>query len=71
MEDEERRELFRGKLVAYVRLYAFMAQIIPYSDRELEMLYSYGRILLKHLPVDKTTTIMHPEDDVLLSHYLL
>ena len=54
---------------AYVRLYAFMSQIIPYSDRELEMLYSYGRFLIRHLPSNKTTTVMHPEDDVALSYY--
>ena len=71
VEDEEQRELFRDKLTAYVRLYAFMSQIIPYADRDLEFLYSFGRFLLPHLPSDKTTTVVKPEDDVALSYYRL
>jgi type I restriction enzyme R subunit len=71
IEDEEQRELFRDKLSAYVRLYAFMSQIIPYADRDLEILYSFGRFLLPHLPSDKTTTVVKPEDDVALSYYRL
>ena len=71
VEDEEQQELFRDKLTAYVRLYAFMSQIIPYSDKDLEKLYSFGRFLLRHLPSNKTTTVIHPEDDVALSFYRL
>ncbi len=63
--------MFRDKLSAYVRLYAFMSQIIPYADRDLEILYSFGRFLLPHLPSDKTTTVVKPEDDVALSYYRL
>jgi len=36
-----------------VKVYAFLSQIIPYGDPELEMLYSYGRFLLPHLPSDR------------------
>ena len=71
VEDEEHRELFRDKLRAYVRLYAFMSQIIPYADRDLEILYSFGRYLQPHLPSDKTTAVVKPEDDVALSYYRL
>ena len=71
INDEEQRELFRDKLGAYVRLYAFMSQIIPYADRDLEILYSFGRYLLPHLPSNKTMTVVKPEDDVALSYYRL
>ena len=71
IKDEEQQELFRDKLTAYVRLYAFMSQIIPYSDRDLEMLYSYGRFLIRNLPNDKTIMVVHPEDDVALTYYRL
>ncbi len=47
--DEEKRREFREKLNGYVRVYAFMSQIIPYADPEMEMLYSYGRFLVPHL----------------------
>lgn len=36
-EDED-REQFRGQLTAYRNLYAFLSQIIPYQDSDLERL---------------------------------
>ncbi|MFF5213411.1 type I restriction endonuclease subunit R [Streptosporangium sp. NPDC000396] len=51
-EDEEERasaEGFRSDLNDYVRKYAFLSQIIPYSDAELERLYLFGRHLLNRL----------------------
>ncbi|MEU8269013.1 type I restriction endonuclease [Sphaerisporangium sp. NPDC049002] len=51
-DDEEERETadkFRADLDDYVRKYAFLAQIIPYSDEDLERLYLYGRHLLTRL----------------------
>ena len=46
MEDEEQRGEFRDKLSGYVKVYSFLSQIIPYADPDLEMLYSFGRLLL-------------------------
>ncbi|NUO10408.1 MAG: type I restriction endonuclease subunit R [Candidatus Brocadia sp.] len=51
--DAERREKFRAMLKAYVRVYAFLSQIISFSDAELEKLYVFGRILLRKLPYTK------------------
>jgi type I restriction enzyme, R subunit len=53
MADEDKQTEFREKLSAYVKLYSFLSQIIPYADAELEMLYSYGRFLLPHVPRDR------------------
>ena len=53
IDDEERRHAFRDKLAGYVRVYAFLSQIVPYADPDLEMLYSYGRFLLPHLPLGR------------------
>lgn len=69
--DDERRETFRDKLAGYVRVYAFLSQIIPYADRELEMLYSFGRFLLPHLPLERDTTIVQVGDEVALQYYRL
>lgn len=68
---EDNREQFREKLSGYVKLYAFMSQIIPYADRELEMLYSYGRFLLPHLPIDRDASIVNVTDEVDLQYYRL
>jgi len=45
----EEREAFRGALDAYVRLYAFLAQVVPFASVELESLYLYGGALVKRL----------------------
>ena len=47
---EEEREVFRSQLKAYRNLYAFLSQIIPYQDSELEKLYTFVRKLLAVLP---------------------
>lgn len=46
----EEAETFRVNLNDYVRKYAFLAQIVPYQDADLERLYLYGRHLLNRLP---------------------
>jgi type I restriction enzyme R subunit len=69
--EEAKREEFRAKLSGYVNVYAFVSQIIPYADPELEMLYSYGRLLLPHLPRDRDTTIVKVGDEVALQYYRL
>ena len=48
--EEGEQEEFRGQLVAYRNLYAFLSQIIPYQDSELEKLYTFVRNLLSKLP---------------------
>jgi type I restriction enzyme R subunit len=48
--EEDKQEEFRGWLGAFVRLYAFLSQIMPFSDVSLEKLYAYGRFLERKLP---------------------
>lgn len=70
-KEEGAQDLFRDKLGGYVRLYAFLSQIMPYVDPELEMLYSFGRLLLPLLPAEKGVQIVKPEDKVDLEYYRL
>jgi len=70
LENDEDRDKFRDKLKAYVRLYAFVTQLISYTDKEQEMLYSFGRFLLPHIhPSDSRDA--YPEKDVDLQYYRL
>ena len=69
--DEAPREEFREKLLGYVKVYAFLSQIIPYGDRDLEMLYSYGRFLLPHLPLARDVSVLQVGDEVALQYYRL
>lgn len=71
LDEDERRTAFREKLSGYVKVYAFLSQIIPYADRELEMLYSFGRLLLPHLPLDRDATVVQVGDEVALQYYRL
>ncbi len=41
---------FKGTLRDYVRLYAFLSQILPFADPELEKLYVFARYLQRRLP---------------------
>ena len=70
IEEEEDRGSFRDKLGAFVRLYAFMSQIMPYTDQNLEMLYSYGRLLLPRLRVERSASLKLGEE-VGLQYYRL
>ncbi len=69
--DEAKRAEFREKLSGYVKLYAFLSQIVPYADADLEILYSFGRFLLPHLPLDRETGIVQLGDEVALQYYRL
>jgi len=71
IEDEDKRQAFRDKLNGYVKLYAFLSQIIPYADRDLEMLYSYGRLLLPHLPLLGDSAVVKIGNEVALQYYRL
>lgn len=71
MEDEPKRSQFREKLNGYVNIYSFMSQIIPYGDPALEMLYSFGRFLLPHLPLDRDTERVKLGNEVGLQYYRL
>jgi type I restriction enzyme R subunit len=69
--DEEDRETFQKDLVAYRNLYAFMSQVIPFQDSDLEKLYSYIRFLLTKLPRDDHGPAYHFDDEVALKYYRL
>ena len=68
--EEDDQTGFRDRLSAFVNLYAFLSQIIPYGDSELERLSSFGRLLLPSLLPAREEAI-HLGDDVTLEYYRL
>ena len=68
--DEDDQTAFRDRLGAFVHLYAFLSQIIPYADADLERLSSFGRMLLPHLRADRGQAV-HLGSDVELEYYRL
>lgn len=71
MTDDAKRSEFREKLSGYVNVYSFMSQIMPWCDPSLEMLYSFGRFLLPHLPLDRDSERVKISDEVGLQYYRL
>jgi len=70
-QNEDEAELWRGKLTAFRDLYAFLSQIIPYQDSDLERLYTYLRHLASKLPKRSSGPNYHFDDEVRLEYYRL
>lgn len=51
--DSSKKEKFRNTLKSYIRIYAFLSQLISFTDPALEKLYVFGKILFRKLPYDK------------------
>jgi hypothetical protein len=49
---QDERHDFRSQLTDYVRLYAFLAQVLTFADADLEKLYVFARHLRRLLPAD-------------------
>ena len=68
---EDEKEEFRGQLTAYRNLYAFLSQIIPYQDTDLERLYAFVRNLLAKLPPPGDGQVFVFDDEVALRYFRL
>jgi type I restriction enzyme R subunit len=69
LDTDAEREEFRKALLNFTRLYALVAQIVAWGDRDLERLYQYGRVLLIRLPGRPPVSVDIGDAD--LSHYRL
>ena len=69
--DEAEAEELRGKIQAFRNLYAFLSQIIPYQDSDLEKLYVFLRHLAAKLPRRRSGPAYQFDDDVRLEYYRL
>lgn len=68
---EEAQEEFRGLLFAFRGLYAFLSQVIPFGDSDLEKLYTYTRFLAAKLPRRALGPQYNFDDEVALKYYRL
>jgi len=66
---EEERVQFRGQLNDYVRLYAFLAQVLTFSDVDLEKLYVFARHLLRLLPADQAELPREVQQNIDMESY--
>jgi len=66
--EDEAQDTFRHALKSYVRAYSFLAQVMPWTERDLESLYLYGRALQPLLPAAPGDPLPQISDAVLLTH---
>jgi type I restriction enzyme R subunit len=50
---EDAQADFRSKLMDYIRQYAFLSQILPFEDADLEKLYVFAKFLRRKLPIER------------------
>ena len=66
---EEEQQDFRGQLTDYVRLYAFLAQVLTFADAELEKLYVFARYLRRLLPADRAELPRQVQQNIDMESY--
>ncbi|MBF6599048.1 MAG: type I restriction endonuclease subunit R [Dehalococcoidia bacterium] len=69
-DEEGEAELWRGKVQGFRNLYAFLSQVIPYQDSDLERLYVFLRHLAAKLPRRRGESYQF-DDEVRLEYYRL
>lgn len=62
---------FKDQLKNYIRLYAFLSQIVSFKDINLEKLYSFCRLLGRKIPVIKEKLPVEITDNVNMDTYRL
>ena len=69
--DETDQEEIKSLFVNFRNMYAFLSQVIPYQDSDLEKLYTYLRFLLTKLPRRASGSAYHLENEIELEYYRL
>jgi type I restriction enzyme R subunit len=67
----EEQQDFRGQLTDYVRLYAFLAQVLTFTDADLEKLYVFARHLRRLIPADPAELPREVQQNIDMESYRL
>ncbi|QCU77156.1 type I restriction endonuclease subunit R [Citricoccus sp. SGAir0253] len=70
LEEDDQAE-FRTSLTHFCRAYAFIAQVMPWPDADLERLFLYGKLLLHELPALDSDPMPQLSQSVQLTHLRL
>ena len=62
---------FRGQLTDYVRLHAFLSQVLTFTDTDLEKLYVFARHLRRLLPVAREELPREVQQNIDMESYRL
>jgi type I restriction enzyme, R subunit len=70
-KEAEEQEQFRERLKAFVNLYSFLSQIMPFQDPDLERRYTFCRFLQLKLPGRHLSAPPPLDEEVSLKYYRL
>lgn len=70
IEDDKKDEFKKG-IRSWTNLYAFLSQIMPFTDQELEKFYAYAKLLQIRLPKKDISDVFELDDEVALEYYRL
>ena len=65
----EQKDHFRSLLQGYIRLYAFLSQVMPFQDADLERLYLFARLLNRMLPRGRNQLPLSVQENIDLESY--
>jgi type I restriction enzyme R subunit len=71
IDEEEKRDEFKKGLRTWTNLYAFLSQIMPFIDSDLEKFYAYAKLLQMRLPKRDLTENLQIADEIALEYYRL
>jgi len=66
---EDEQQGFRSQLTDYVRLYAFLAQVLTFADADLEKLYVFARYLRRLLPAERAELPREVQQNIDMESY--
>jgi len=69
--EEEKQDEFKKGLRTWTNLYAFLSQIMPFIDSDLEKYYAYAKLLQMRLPKRDLTESLQIDDEIALEYYRL
>lgn len=69
--EEEYRDEFKKGLRTWTNLYAFLSQIMPFTDVNSEKFYAYAKLLQTRLPKRDLSEVIQLDDEIALEYYRL
>lgn len=69
--NEDEQQDFRKEIIDYIRLYAFVSQILSFTDSDLEILYNFCRYFIRLLPSSHDILPLELQQNIDIESYRL
>lgn len=71
ISEEEKKDEFKKGLRTWCNLYAFLSQIMPFTDSDFEKFYAYSKLLQTKLPKRDLSEHLQLNDELAMEYYRL